>query len=56
MVGLMKRFSEPSTWAGLGGICAGFAQVAASGGRDATAWASVLGGVLAVMLREKGQA
>lgn len=48
----MKRMQEPSTWAGLGLIAQGVAQLLASKGTDATAWATLSAGVFAVFKRE----
>lgn len=51
----MQRFKEPSTWAGLALIFQGIAQVVASKGADQTAWASIIGGVAAVAMKEAAQ-
>lgn len=50
----MKRIKEPSTWAGLGLLCQGIAALVSSKGADATAWASIIGGVSAVLMPERG--
>ena len=52
----MNRFKEPSTYAGLGVMFAAVSQIIASGGKDATAWASGIGALMAVLLREKSAA
>lgn len=52
----MHRLSQPSTWAGFGLIAQALAQLIASKGTDATAWASVIGGVAAVVVNEKATA
>jgi len=49
----MKRMKEPSTWAGIGLIFQGVAQAIASKGTDATAWATIVGGMAAVLVKEK---
>lgn len=51
---VMQRFTEPSTWAGLGLIAQGVAQLLASKGADPAGWASLSAGVLAVLKREGG--
>lgn len=51
---MMQRFTEPSTWAGLGLIAQGVAQLLASKGTDAAGWASLSAGLLAVLKREGG--
>lgn len=48
----MHRFKEPSTWAGLALIFQGVAQAMATQGTDQTAWASIIGGVAAVAMKE----
>lgn len=52
----MNRIKEPSTWAGLALVAQGFAGLLASKGMDMTAWASVLGGAMAVAKREGANA
>jgi len=48
----MYRFKEPSTWAGFALIFQGVAQAMATQGTDQTAWASIIGGVAAVAMKE----
>lgn len=50
---LINRFKEPSSWAGLGLLCQGLAGVIASKGQDSQALATVIGGVLAVVMPER---
>lgn len=52
MNAITARATEPSTWAGLGLLFQGIAQLLASKGTDATAWASVAAGAVAVIKRE----
>jgi hypothetical protein len=53
---MKKRIKEPSTWAGFALVAQGIAQLLASKGVDPTAWATVIGGVIAVAAKEKGTA
>lgn len=48
----IDRIKEPSTWAGLGLLCQGVAQLIASKGGDGQAWSTVATGMLAVFVRE----
>lgn len=50
----MERMKEPSTWAGLGLIAQGVAQLLASKGLDVAGWTSLSAGLLAVFKREGG--
>lgn len=49
----LSRLAEPSTWAGLALLAQGAAVVFADP-RNPQAWANAIGGVLAVVAREKG--
>ena len=49
----MSRLHEPSTWAGIGLVFQGIANLFLSKGGDSTAYASIVGGIGAIFLREK---
>lgn len=53
MSNLKDRIKEPSTWAGLGLLVQGVAQVYLSKGGDSTAYATIAAGVGAIFLPEK---
>lgn len=48
MNNILKRMREPSTWAGVGLLLQGLAQIVASQGQDATAWATMGAGLVAI--------
>lgn len=52
---VVDRVREPSTWAGLGLLCQGVADLITSRGGDGQAWATVFAGVAAVFVREGGR-
>jgi hypothetical protein len=49
----MNRIKEASTWAGIGLLAQGIAQAITSKGLDPTAWATIVGGLFAVVVKEK---
>lgn len=51
---MFKQLTQASSLAGLGLLFSGVAQLLATKGQDATAWAQVIGGVGAVLVPEKG--
>lgn len=49
----MNRIKEPSTWAGIGLVAQAVASLLADP-RNVQAWASLITGVAAVLIRERG--
>lgn len=49
----LTAIREPSTWAGVGAVVTSAAQAVAT--KDPQAIAATLAGVLAILMREKGQ-
>jgi hypothetical protein len=55
MSNIINRLREPSSWAGLGLLFQGIAQLIASKGADSSGWASVAAGAAAVLMPESRQ-
>jgi hypothetical protein len=52
---LLDRFTEPSTWAGLASLTEGISH-ALAGDYSVDTWALIGGGLVAVLLKERGNA
>ncbi|WP_156396937.1 hypothetical protein [Noviherbaspirillum sp. Root189] len=49
----MDRINEASTWAGLGLMVPAIGELVMTGGKSATAWGQLIGGLIAIIKREK---
>lgn len=47
------QLKDPSTYAGLGVVFASIPRLLATGGADPTAWAAIIGGLVAIFTRSR---
>jgi hypothetical protein len=50
---LLRRLSEPSTWAGLAIVAQGVSELAVNS-YNTNAWGAVIGGLVSIVVKEKG--